>query len=187
MDRNQTLIESNPIVAGIRDWATQNAWKLAEAYKMKGGWEGWAQVEIAISVTRQHGFNYGKIRTDTTREARVYEGTDKRSDILLATYEENRAYPKWTNMIELKCEGYYNKDRFVAAVEDDFKKLQSGKIKAEYGRCTGWVVAINVDPKVGKQLEAKLPDLSKLTAVKAEKGGPTKEEELELTIWFYSK
>ncbi|KIK66770.1 hypothetical protein GYMLUDRAFT_912488 [Collybiopsis luxurians FD-317 M1] len=125
----------------VVEWANANAGKLEEAYQLKGGWEGWTQVELALDFKRAYGKQYGHDSVTVTREDKVYNGTNERSDLLLTTRTGGKLF---TNMIELKCESIANSAGFPGEVTIDCTKIDTGGIKAQYRPCTAWVVAFSV-------------------------------------------
>ena len=83
----------------IKGWALKNIDRIVRAYTQKGGWEGWAQVEIATELYRERDMAYRDARdakdsllattTKVLREVAVYPPTitkkggisQKRADI----------------------------------------------------------------------------------------------------------
>lgn len=103
---------SNSIANLIQKWASENSKKVGAAIHFKGGWEGWAQVEIAYEmvmaysnpmVSDQH--RQG-MKFDVAREEKVYK--NKPGDIvdLVIHMLSNaaRTDARDTYLIELKCE-----------------------------------------------------------------------------------
>jgi hypothetical protein len=149
------LSQSNPLAESIRKWAVGNAEKLYQAYSFKGGWEGWAQIELAIALQQEHGGQASYNQNMITREDTVYDGTKQRCDILLTTCQGG--VPKWYNFIELKCESSGMQSKFVGEVEADFAKVANGMAKKNLRPCTAFVCAISVSPECGTELAAKKP------------------------------
>lgn len=94
--------------------------KIYSAYQQKGGWEGWAQVELAYLIEQKYGASF-----IITREDVIYDGNTQRADLLLV----DRANPNSRQIIELKCQGYrkdqqYGNRSIVAEVQSDVVKLQ---------------------------------------------------------------
>jgi len=166
----------NAISTAIGDWAKSisSSGKIVRAYNLKGGWESWAQVELAIAIQ-----DAVKSKTDdgatiiqnvVTRENYVYEPfvspitgkkVEKKDDILISTIQTPKfghhdPITKWTNIIELKCQSSGNKDNFVNDVESDMEKIELNKIKAEFLPTYGWILAISV----GSDSHAKLETLA---------------------------
>ncbi|KIK55835.1 hypothetical protein GYMLUDRAFT_87501 [Collybiopsis luxurians FD-317 M1] len=140
------LTPTSGLLNTIADWANANASKLGEAYQLKGGWEGWTQVELALYLKRAYGQQFPGSVVTVTREDKVYNGTNERSDLLLTTRTGGRLF---TNMIELKCESIANSAAFPGEVAADCTKIDTGGIKAQYRPCTAWVVAFSISRDVG--------------------------------------
>jgi hypothetical protein len=112
----------------IRQWTKDNftpANKIQQIYLQKGGWEGWAQVELALHFTAIGGWN-------CQREILVYHGSQKRADLLL-TAEDG---PPNTTIIELKTEALWRDDdgadKFVKSMKEDLYKIEHNNIDPKY-------------------------------------------------------
>jgi hypothetical protein len=153
MSTEDVIRETNAIADGIESWAKSNGAKIVQAYNMKGGWEGWAQVELAIALSRNHGWNYGSFQQNViSREDHVYDGTKQESDIMLSN-------KLGTNIIELKCESSYDSKNFAANVLTDLKKVANGEIASKYLPATVWVVGISVSQEVHVAMKKITPAL----------------------------
>jgi hypothetical protein len=76
----------------VINWATLKSLLIGEAYAQSGGWEGWAQVELAIAFKRAF--------PDTTiqREVHSFDVSSYKADFMLT-------YPGYRPLIiEIKCE-----------------------------------------------------------------------------------
>ncbi|KAI5210764.1 hypothetical protein AUEXF2481DRAFT_411375 [Aureobasidium subglaciale EXF-2481] len=108
--------------------------KIAAAYNQKGGWEGWAQVEIAYLIQTK----YNNVTID--REVNVYSGTKKENDFVI-TDKGNPPKPK--QIIELKCErGTQSAAQFVQSFSDDITKIHNLPINPSYKPAKAYAVAI---------------------------------------------
>lgn len=108
--------------------------KIAAAYQQRGGWEGWAQVEIAYTIA----IKYPHVAID--REVNVYEGTRKKNDFVIV--EGGRPH----QIIELKCErSSQDEAAFLKAFAEDCGKIHAGPIKGEYRPADGLAVGICVN------------------------------------------
>ena len=162
--------ESNPILASIQEWAEENAPKVEQAYYLSGGWEVWAQVELAIALTQQHGFRYGPGEEQIiTREDWVYGR--KKSDIMFE-------FSGGSNIIELKCESSKNSKNFVSDVLEDLDKVKTNQIASKYWPTTVWVIGIGISD-VGEKLN-EIPELKKFVPIKGNHECPVK-------IWWWTK
>ncbi|KAK7459554.1 hypothetical protein VKT23_009537 [Stygiomarasmius scandens] len=139
-------MDQNGIMNAIVDWGNANGPKLEGAYKLKGGWEGWTQVELALVLKKMFEQSNAGAAIEVTREDPVYSGGNQRSDLLITT---RNGAQHFTNMFELKCEGIANAANFVGQVRDDCTKVDSGVINAAYRPCKAWVVAFSVTKNLG--------------------------------------
>ncbi|KDN67625.1 hypothetical protein CSUB01_10831 [Colletotrichum sublineola] len=120
---------------GARDGRVFNT--IANAYSEKGGWEGWAQVEIANVIKA----NYEGL--SVTREDGVYDGSIARSDLVLVNEASGVR-----NVIELKCQrgsARTNSKWIVQQVLDDAGKLQR-TLKPEFRPAKCFAVGIAITP-----------------------------------------
>ena len=109
--------------------------KITTAYYQKGGWEGWAQVEIAYLVQDK----YANVTID--REVNVYAGTQKENDFVI-TDKYDATKPK--QVIELKCErGTQNATQFRQSFVDDIIKINTLPIGVAYKPAKAYAVAIS--------------------------------------------
>ena len=136
--RQKDIVDKNPIIAKIVEWGNipENAAKIQRAYEFRGGWEPWAQVELAIYLQDQ----FGKAEVDITREDGVYENK-KISDILFHTKPGGKNF---YNMIELKCEYKDRAADFPGEVKKDCKKVLEANIKSSHYPLKAWVIALSI-------------------------------------------
>ncbi|KAH7879303.1 uncharacterized protein C8R40DRAFT_590845 [Lentinula edodes] len=139
-----SVVDKNPIMESIADWADYKSAEIKAAYDQKGGWEGWVQVELARHL--QQYFGHEGV-AEVTREEYVYNGTDQRSDLLITTTKTNG--DAFTNMFELKCESSGNSGKFRTEVKADCAKINNGVWNAKYNPCKAWIVAFGVSKTVG--------------------------------------
>lgn len=116
---------------GNQDWVKE---KIDRAWGQKGGWEGWAQVELAMAFQDSFHDKYW-----VYREQNVYNNKLE-ADIVLQP--KNQGVP--VEIIELKVQGFnLSEDAFVTAVKKDLNKIINAK-----GDVTGpaliWAMAITV-------------------------------------------
>jgi len=144
-DSAQFDVYMRKIVMWGCDW--QYARTTNSAYKQKGGWEGWAQVEIAFMFSNlpdaADSFKrdlYGASCESNdlgllavSREQPVYRNKPRdKADILMwhppahyigNTYSNNFPMTYPVVMIELKCESFNNQQKFKSNVTSDLKKM----------------------------------------------------------------
>lgn len=145
--------------------------KIAAAYNQKGGWEGWAQVEIAYLVQQK----YPEVTID--REVNVYIGTKKENDFVI-TDKNDASKPK--QVIELKCErGTQTATQFRQSFSDDIAKIDNFPIGATYKPAKSYAVAISCTPASYKLLfETEWPQGIKVTRIECTSG---------IWIWWYER
>ena len=147
--------------------------KIAAAYKQKGGWEGWAQVEIAYLVEEK----YPHVTID--REVNVYAGTKKENDFVI-TDDHDATKPK--QIIELKTErGTQTPADFQRSFLADITKIWTSPIDAKYKPAQAFAVAISCTQESH--------DLLKFTEVKEDPGPKIIRVECNkgIYIWWYKK
>ncbi|KAF9062586.1 hypothetical protein BDP27DRAFT_1427721 [Rhodocollybia butyracea] len=108
--------------------------KIGRAWKLKGGWEGWAQVELAIFLEDTLGKDFG-----VTREDLVYEGTKQQSDIKVLQKSTNEL-----TILELKCKSLNN--RHVAVQNGNVFLGVSKQLKSRFNTPVIQVVIQQLDP-----------------------------------------
>lgn len=145
LDRLQLKADVDDIV--LR-WARTNLVKIVKAYAQKGGWEGWAQVEIATVLRDQlvgacATFN-PPVAVTVSREVAVYLNPDSGKSPMLAdvVVEFNQQGVTDCIIIELKCESAYNTSPIAQRVRADVVKLER-QIRARYGHALRWAMAFS--------------------------------------------
>lgn len=155
----------------IQQWAGDNTEKIVKAYAQKGGWEGWAQVEIATMLADRFRrvLQSGSLMDRAVnrersyvvnREVNIYEGpngekSQLRADIVVQIKDAAGKLVQ-TVIIELKCEGYYNDTPFWTLVAADVKKV-GGIVKNEYKPALLWVMGFSAAQDTYKQMAKKYP------------------------------
>ena len=103
------------LIDAIANWAGNNATIFAQIYSQKGGWEGWAQVELARAIP-------GWLGGSCLREyVQVYTNHD-RADIFHENPLTNRR-----NVIELKCQSAFQDETNIAGFATAYS-IDAGKI-----------------------------------------------------------
>ena len=123
--------EASNFIKAILGWATSKP--LLQIYSQKGGWEGWAQVELTVAFQ-------GWLGGSNDREVEVY-ADGERADIL------NTANNKKT-IFELKCQSTYQDmiqlDRFANAFISDLIKVDYTPRDGAYQNAVRVVLGIGV-------------------------------------------
>lgn len=108
-----------------------------KAFFLKGGWEGWTQVELTLFLL-DRGY-------DVLREEAIYVNRNERVDFLI-----NSTFPLYDNIapiaIELKCQRAIasSENSFIESVQADIKKLQTLDKKRYYRIILALVVTQDV-------------------------------------------
>lgn len=107
---NPEYKKSSGIPNLIQTWASESD-KLKTAIYFKGGWEGWAQVEIAYEMVQRYSTlmtsnqHRQGMKFDIRREERVYlNEPNNQVDLVISMSNEPNADARSTYLIELKCE-----------------------------------------------------------------------------------
>jgi hypothetical protein len=111
------------IVQLIATWANSRAAIIQRAYDQKGGWEGWAQVEIALSLQDELSKKPDFLDV-LTREFPFYANDSLRADIAILYLPDGMPI----DIIELKCESAFQTKQFAAELYDDFVKVTTENI-----------------------------------------------------------
>jgi hypothetical protein len=142
----------------IKQWAFANTEKIVKHYAQKGGWEGWAQCEIAAVLTDHFRAIQGSTKSVVEREVPVYPAVGnsrQRADVVVQMQSNGKLVQ--AVIIELKCEGYHNADAFVTNVEADVKKV-GGIVKDEYKPAWMWVMGFSASEPTYKKMKSKYPN-----------------------------
>lgn len=193
------------VEAVIRSWAADNMGKIIKAYSQKGGWEGWAQVEIATalhdSLQEQFDDATDQVRAAVTkvkREVPVYPPTKSpkdrevqtKADIVVSTGPSKR---REHVIIEMKCEGAKNDKGFVQRVQDDVEKVD-GEILDKFRPAKAWALAFTASKKVYDEMKEKMPGADCIDLHPPAQGdsGLSREEKkmalgLQIALWVVEK
>jgi hypothetical protein len=96
----------------VASWAFANSDKILSVAASKGGWEKWAQAEIALYIMLRNR-DY-----DFCREVPVYGDASTADFVLNYAARTNQTY------VELKCQSNYGSDNFARFLLRDYAKLQ---------------------------------------------------------------
>ncbi|KAL8721811.1 MAG: hypothetical protein Q9181_007628 [Wetmoreana brouardii] len=172
------LSDLTDIIDRIRFWINNSVSgivpkKIGIAYTQKGGWEGWAQVEIAYLVQ----VHYPNVTID--REVNVYTGTRKENDFVIK--DNNNVAP--IQIVELKCErGTQSATEFRESFKDDIRKINEHPIGTEYKPAKAYAVAISCTEDsvwVMRQAQTEWKHVGiKVTGIECDAG---------IWLWFYIK
>ena len=128
----------------VADWARRRDGQFKYNWPVKGGWEGWVQVDLTAYV----------LSTDPTveilREQPIYTGPGMRTDLLLNTNLDTDAQLP----VEIKAESFENREAgFIAEVLKDLTKLNDDR-NANYSESTCMMLAIPFNEQSLANVEA---------------------------------
>lgn len=137
----------------IMKWGEDQENVVNWAWQSRGGWEGWAQVELHTL------FGYNSSREDDAYEMPPYMRA-RRTDLGFFDgpffMPSNWSRVPWESvLVELKCEGAKNRANFQAGVEDDIEKIK-GDIKSQWwerGGCTIYSIALSMSHDGHRELQ----------------------------------
>ncbi|MFN4176532.1 hypothetical protein [Phenylobacterium sp.] len=140
-------LTANDFLGAVFAWANANVERIAVVWPLAGGWEAWAQAEIAgyINATQPAAF--------VEREAHVYADPGLTADFLVNNPELND--PSDEIVVELKCESFRNWRNFVTGLEIDAYKL-NGQMRPDLCGCRKISLGIFFSPESEERL-AELP------------------------------
>jgi len=124
------------------EWAKARNSQFKYNWPVKGGWEGWVQVDLT-------GYILAMVPTaEILREQPIYtEG--RRVDLLL-----NDTLPGKDQIpVEIKAESFENRANFIPGLLQDLTKINDGRIPA-YRESTCVALAIPFSPESMQQVEA---------------------------------
>jgi hypothetical protein len=129
-----------PLVPAIAFWAGTRFVDILDAYTVGGGFEVWAQIEIAVAVRRWCQFN-GLAPNTLQREAPVFAANNQLAVDFAITN------PTFPHIVELKVEGSNpnadNATIFAKGLDADITKLIEKKVKPEWNDHPGVAVGIS--------------------------------------------
>lgn len=108
-----TSINVDQFAVAITQWARARNNQFARNWPVKGGWEGWVQVDLTAHILAVDS------SIDILREQPVYANNRQRCDLLLNSND----VPAGQIPVEIKAESFDNSGRFINGVEDDLDKF----------------------------------------------------------------
>lgn len=111
--RTMTLTVPN-FLQLVHGWANENVERIRHVWPLAGGWEAWAQAEIAGYINARHPQTY------IVREPMVYLD-DSRADFLVNDPAQNVMADEI--VVEMKCESLGNWRAFIGGLRFDTWKL----------------------------------------------------------------
>jgi hypothetical protein len=108
-----TTISTNDFVDAVKVWATLRDQSFKFYWPVKGGWEGWIQVDLTA-------FIISKIPTlEILREQPIYQNNRQRVDLLINADQ----VPSAQIAVELKAQSFENRNAFITGVVTDLDKF----------------------------------------------------------------
>ena len=146
----------------IYKWVQSKRGEIEKAFLMKGGWEGWLQVELGLLLASDG-------RSIVEREQHVFTDKSRAADLVLRTLAARAGAPDTYTIIELKCEGVKQdctgsfdpqghpiaskskkdgKPYFAHRIEADLAKFGTDgrNIKPEYAGCDYLCIGFSLSP-----------------------------------------
>lgn len=147
MSMSPSMVKCMTVLEQISVWVATKKDAILRHFLQKGGWEQWAQAEIADVLTE-------KIPSAAIqREQHIFKNNDQEVDILVTDGD-------WDFCIELKCESLFKSatqgrqtivHTFYKDVLDDIEKLKVGR-KMGYAKQPAAVVAITISQEAREGL-----------------------------------
>ncbi|HEY3506469.1 MAG TPA: hypothetical protein VGN37_27230 [Actinocatenispora sp.] len=130
-----TTINVDQFGRAVIDWAGRRGGQFASNWPVKGGWEGWIQVDLTAHILSADS------AIDILREQPVFANSRQRCDLLLNTNQ----MPAHQIVVELKAQSFDNRDRFITGVESDLDKFNT--LDYAYQRSTCVMLAMPFSPE----------------------------------------
>ncbi|HUY46695.1 MAG TPA: hypothetical protein VMV92_13325 [Streptosporangiaceae bacterium] len=128
----------------VVDWSKRRNDQLKFNWPVKGGWEGWIQVDLTAFVLSVDS------TADILREQPIYSSPGKRTDLLLNTTLDTDAQIP----VEIKAESFENRGPgFVSGVLADLSKLNDER-NTNYSESTCIMLAVPFSQESRDQVEA---------------------------------
>ena len=106
-EKKESVIPSN-VFEWIKGWAAEKSPKIKKVYKFNGGWEKWAQIDMALYMN-----DLLNTRSISLREVNAYTNERSKADLFLRPFDDLDP----GLLVELKC---YNQYLDLASASRDF-------------------------------------------------------------------
>ena len=136
------MISVDEFEKSVRSWANERVRQFPYTWPLKGGWEGWIQVELMAYFFRKDSTQ------DILREQSIYTNNRKHVDLLL-----NTKATMWEDLIpvEIKAQSFENSDNFIEGVEEDMGKLHRER-QQSLDKCRCIAMALSYEQNTINQL-----------------------------------
>ncbi len=108
-----TTMSVDDFVAAARQWAAVRDATFKYYWPVKGGWEGWIQVDLTAFILSHDS------TVEILREQPIFVNPRQRVDLLLNADQ----LPAQQIAVEIKAQSFQNQDAFVDGVVEDLDKL----------------------------------------------------------------
>jgi hypothetical protein len=127
-----TILSIEDFTVLVQSWAVTRSDAFGSKWPVKGGWEGWAQVDLVSGMLQEDP------TLDILREQPIYRGARRRVDLLL---NANAMADDDMIPVEIKAESLQNSAAFVDGVLKDLGKLETQR-NAQFSACDCVMMAI---------------------------------------------
>ncbi|WP_414447873.1 hypothetical protein AB4851_14980 [Burkholderia sp. 22PA0099] len=127
-----TILSIDDFTLLVQTWAVARSDSFGSKWPVKGGWEGWAQVDLVSEMLQDDP------TLDILREQAIYRGGRRRVDLLL---NANAMMDDDMIPVEIKAESLQNCSAFVDGVLKDLDKLETQR-NAQFSACDCVMMAI---------------------------------------------
>lgn len=125
-------------LAKTRAWAGSRNTSFQYYWPVKGGWEGWIQVDLTANILSHES------TIDILREQPVFENPRQLVDLLL-----NAEAPAAQVLVEIKAQSFQNHANFVPGVQEDIEKLSHRDNEHRRSDCVVLAVAFSREARDG--------------------------------------
>jgi hypothetical protein len=125
-----TTMNVEQVVTAVREWAAARNAQFKYYWPVKGGWEGWVQVDLTAFILAHDSTE------EILREQPIFPNARQRVDLLINADQR----PAQQVGVEIKAQSFDNAGRFIAGVDDDLAKLEN--VDDAYHASTRVMVAI---------------------------------------------
>lgn len=135
------MINTKNFLANTLEWKKLRHDQFQYNWPLKGGWEGWIQVELMAYFLRMNGTQ------NILREQPIYINPQNRVDLLVNADEAfNMRIP-----VEIKAQSFNNASEFVPGVQNDLTKVSENR-QPSYTQCECIVMGMCFDNSAIKAL-----------------------------------
>jgi hypothetical protein len=125
-----TTMNVDNFVAAIQQWAAFRNDQFRHYWPVKGGWEGWVQVDLTAFILSHDP------TVEILREQPIFRNPRRQVDLLLNAYQP----PAQQIAVEIKAQSLENQGSFVDGVVKDLEKLD--RVNDAYTDTTRMVVGL---------------------------------------------